>query len=337
MSRYCFYLTLSTWLHIILTITGKEKKLFISVFKSPGERSHTGLLLLSLGKFYNHTQDGTVCGLNTGETGLESVELTPAQTSADVLCKFANLNGVGATNTTNKYERAEWVRVAGGGYYVDHQFFTAGWSKDLKPSLADLTCLKDTSASPHRYSCSHRKYNSTVDNCEGDYTNMIAISCGCHPNFYRTDEGCFQCPCNSQSDGFLSRCECNPGYYYNDTLSSCARCEEGTYSLQNSTYCAPSSNGTFGGLDGGEASDACEFTCRYRHVKVGGTCMSNSVLGVIVLVVVLVFLGALVAWRGYRFKATVLRRNCTSRGSSKPRVVVNRATEESEPQSDQHV
>ena len=303
--------------------------MFISVFKNHEERSHTGLLLLSLGEHYNHTHDGPVCGQKTGQnTG--SVELIPTQASADVLCKFANLNGLNAINRTNKYHRAVWVRVAGGGYYVDYEYFTSDWSQDLKPALQDVTCLKDTSTSPHKYSCSYSEYDFTADNCEGEYTKMAAISCGCDTNFYRTDEGCFKCPCNSQSDGLQSRCECNAGYFYNTTFSSCIRCEEGTYSLQNSTSCTLSSNGTFGGVDGGEALDWCRFTCNLGEVEVGGKCMSNSTLGVIVLAVAVVFLAVVSAWRFRRYQKTVLRRRSTSRGSAKPRVVVNRATEDSD-------
>ena len=199
---------------------------------------------------------------------------------------------------TSNYHRAEWVANTGYGRYIDHQYYSFDWAKNLPITLKDLSCGVNTTTGGHY--CSN---NKTTTDCVGGYTRTASISCACNDGYYRRDEGCFDCPLNSYNDGTFSRCACDPGYYQYLSYSEdylCAKCGVDTYSLENSTSCIPCPNGTSTeGRDGANGTYWCVETdptvCSSGETKVGGICFSNVFLGGIVTsgVAILMAIGAI--------------------------------------------
>ena len=175
---------------------------------------------------------------------------------------------------TSNYHRAEWVANTGYGRYIDHQYYSFDWAKNLPITLKDLSCGVNTTTGGHY--CSN---NKTTTDCVGGYTRTASISCACNDGYYRRDEGCFDCPLNSYNDGTFSRCACDPGYYQYLSYSQdylCAKCGVDTYSLENSTSCIPCPNGT--STEGSTGSKECHdtnSTCRSGKTKVLGIMCTN--------------------------------------------------------------
>ena len=140
--------------------------LFFSVYKSKYERSHTGILLSSYGnsKVYNHSNDGVLCRENR-RTSI----ITPSLESAHIICMYAN--GHGNDSVTFKYHRAEWVADTGYGRFIDHQYYTFNWTKNLPITYEDIVCYADTTTGGHKCSM-----NGTTTNCVGGYTRTASIS-----------------------------------------------------------------------------------------------------------------------------------------------------------------
>ena len=256
------------------------ESVFFSVYKSKYEKSHTGILLASVGYDYDHSLDGNVCSSAHQEA------ITPSLESANIICQYVNINGDYPVN--NPYHRAEWVASTDDDDGLPMTVFE------------DLHCYDSTTAGNHQCST-----NQTSSDCLN-----TKISCACNESYYRTNTGCLSCPLNSFSDGSDSRCACNTGYYQYITFTEeyrCAKCGVNTYSAENSTLCTLCPDGTTtDGLDGATGSHWCVYpdsTCSSGQTEIKGYCVHQAGIGAAIFLPIAAIV--LIIWRYIRYQAVL--------------------------------